>query len=135
MKPSPIQQECLSTKATVSLAKSLAPEDIALGDYVAVLKVLYELPTYLWCGDSAFDSAIEQRDQPVRMELMPFESGLPMRVTGVCLPFVMVCEPAGSNYPLDIRRHRLARLDRNFAEAAFKAMKPSGKKPKKKKRK
>ena len=100
-----------------SLAKPLAPEEICAGDYVTVLHEICELPSFLWCSDGA----LTRRDELVRMKLMPKRGGVPLKVKSVCLPFVLVKHPSGSKRPLDVRQCRLAKLDREYAEAAWRS--------------
>ena len=49
------------------MARPLAPEDVRKGDFVGVLHVTYELPSFLWCAES-FQI---QHDEPVRLQLTP----------------------------------------------------------------
>ena len=101
------------------MAKVLAPEDVRAGDYVAVLHVVYELPSFLWCGDAG----TVRLDEPVRIPFMPKQGGVPLRVRSVCLPFILVKSPTGKLHNLDVRRHLLARLDRDHAQIVWKASK------------
>jgi hypothetical protein len=104
----------------VALAKSLAPEDVCAGQYVAVLRITYEVPSYVWRGCEAFGDPSEL----VRISMMPDEAAEPLKVKAVCLPFVLVRSPSGQERALDVRRFHLARLDDRFARAAWKASKP-----------
>lgn len=110
-------------QAGIALAKPLAPEEIRAGDYVTLLHEVCELPSFLWCGDAM----LADRADPVRMQFTPLGSGVPLRVQAVCLPFVHVRHPSGKQRPVDIRRYRLARLDRAYARLAWKAAKPAKK--------
>jgi hypothetical protein len=101
------------------LAKALAPEDIRRGDFVSLLNVTYELPSYFWDADAT----TLPRDEPVRIRFVPECGGVPLRVKSVCLPFVLVKTPQGERCTLDVRRCRLARLDRRYAADAWKAYK------------
>lgn len=103
------------------MAKVLAPEDVRAGDYVAVLHTVCELPSFLWCGDSS----TVRPDEPVRVPFMPKQGGVPLRVRSVCLPFILVKTPSGNLRNLDVRRHLLARLDRDYAQIVWKACKKS----------
>lgn len=101
------------------MAKLLAPEDLRVGDYVALLYVVREVPSFWWCdGTSAIGP-----NEPVRIAFMLSNGGVPHRVRSVCLPFVLVKTPSGRSRNLDVRRYRLARLDRAHARAAWKACK------------
>ncbi|MDB5335408.1 MAG: hypothetical protein JWN70_1027 [Planctomycetaceae bacterium] len=103
------------------MAKVLAPEDVRAGDYVAVLHVVCELPSFLWCSDSS----TVRLDEPVRVPFMPKQGGVPLRVRSVCLPFILVKAPSGTLRILDVRRQLLARLDRAYARIVWKACKKS----------
>lgn len=104
-----------STDQATTLAKSLAPEEIRAGDYVTHLHVVCELPALVWCDDMA----LTERDEIVRLQFVPESGGEPLKVKSVCLPFVLVKDASGKKRPLDIRRHRLAKLDRGYARAAW----------------
>jgi hypothetical protein len=110
----------LSTKPDSSaptLARVLAPEDVRAGDFVAVLDELFEVPSYWWCEDAA----LHPRDELVRIRVMPTQENPPQKVKSVCLPFVLVKQPSGEKRTLDLRRQRLARLDRRYGRVAWKA--------------
>jgi len=101
------------------LARTLAPEDVRTGDYVALLHQTCELPSFLWCAES-FQIA---HDQPVRIQLLPELAGIPLKVCAVCLPFVFVKHANGTHQTLDVRGCRLARLHRSYAKVVWKAEK------------
>lgn len=101
-----------------TLAKALAPEDIQPGDFVTWLYVMAELPSFLWNADA---STLPVED-PIRIQLVPEDGGIPMKVKSVCLPFILVKLPEGEKQSLDVRQCRLARLDRAFAKATWKAL-------------
>jgi hypothetical protein len=124
-------RNCRKTDADLSagdtelkMAKVLAPEDMRAGDYVAVLHVVYELPSFLWCGDV---SSVRV-DEPIRVPFMSRQGGVPLQVRSVCLPFILVKTTSGALRNLDVRRHLLARLDRAYARIAWKASKRNFKK-------
>ena len=118
-------------RAKTSLAKSLAPEDVRVGDFVAPLHETFDCPSFLWCGDSA----LEDRAETVPIRFVPLQSSAPLKVKAVCLPYVLVKHPARGSFTLDIRTYQLARLDRNYARQAWEALKPHGQKTKRKRRK
>ena len=105
-----------------TLAKALAPEDVRPGDFVALLHVIAELPSFLWCTETWALPVHE----PVRIQFAPGGGGVPLKVKSVCLPFVLVKLPTGGRRTLDLRQCRLARLDISYAKLAWKARKKRG---------
>jgi hypothetical protein len=110
-------KSAVEAAAEASLARALAPEDVRAGDFVAVLYEVVEWPSWFWCGDST----LVPRDEPVRIATIPRDEPVPKKVRAVCLPFVLVRDPCGRESMLDVRRCRLARLDRACAVKARKA--------------
>ena len=53
------------------VAKLLAPEEVRVGDFVAVMQVMYELPSFYWCADAM----LVPHDKPVRLQFLCQESG------------------------------------------------------------
>lgn len=101
-----------------SLAKALAPEEIRRGDFVTPLFVVSEWPSWFWCDDDA----LHPREQLVRILSTPSDEATPLEIVGVCLPFVLVETPQRESKTLDVRRVRLARLDRTFAQRMRRAL-------------
>ncbi len=104
----------------VALAKAVAPEDLSAGQYVSILRVTYEVPSFLWGGCESFGDPTEL----VRLAMIPDEAVEPLKVKAVCLPFVLVRNASGQVQTLDVRRCHLARLDDHYARAAWKASRP-----------
>jgi len=98
-------------------ARSLAPEDLRAGEFVAILDRVLSLPSYLW--DSESMSATEL----VRIPWPAGGAGVPLKVKSVCLPFVAVKTPGGRCRVLDVRHCRLVRLSSDFAARVWKALK------------
>lgn len=115
------------TSRPTTVAASLAPEDVACGDFVGVLRTTFELPTYMW--DAA--QALLPVDEVVRLPMIPADAGVPFKVFAVCLPFVYAKTAAGELRTLDVRREQIVRLDRDCAKAVWDELKPA--KPEKKK--
>jgi hypothetical protein len=115
----PTQREEDTCRGNSTLAKALAPEEIRRGDFVTLLSVTYEVPSYFWDADAS----TLPRDEPVRIRFVPECGGVPLKVQSVCLPFVLVKVPAGDRSTIDVRRCRLARLDRTYAARSWKAYK------------
>lgn len=107
-----------------TVAATVAPEDVACGDFVAVLRTTFELPSYLWDGPPA----LQPIDELIRLRMIPSDSGLPHKVFAVCLPFVYAKTAAGEVKTLDLRREQIVRLDRDSAKAVWDELKPDKKK-------
>lgn len=103
----------------ITVARSLAPEEVAVGDFVAILRVTYEVPSFVWDDCDTFTD----RSELVRLAMIPEEDSKPLKVRAVCLPFVLVESSVGDRRGLDIRRYQLARLDPAYARAAWKSIK------------
>ena len=91
-------------------------EDLQPGTYVTIAHETYELIP--WDCEGPWKHELE----PVRITCMPWNSGWPYRVVGICAPYVFVADPHGEHRSLDMRRCRLARLSRRFGKNAFKAV-------------
>ena len=100
----------LSTGSELEVAASVAAEDLRRGDYVAVLSVIYEYPSFLWCCDSA----ALPHDELVRVQYTDVNDGRLLKIKAICLPFVFAKEPRGAYRTLDLRSCRVARLRPNM---------------------
>lgn len=107
------------------VVKPLAPEEIRPGDYVAVMQVVYELPSFFWCADTL----LIPPDKPIRLQFLPEDGGTPLKVRSVCLPFVLTKTASGEHRTIDLRKYRLARLNRRYAKIAWKAGKKKPARP------
>ncbi len=115
----------------ITLVKTLAPEEICPGDYVVLMEKMYELPSFLWNTDSAMTS----REELVRLRCLPPEDeGIPLKVKSVCLPYVLVAHPRQLRKLIDIRRTKLARLNRSFGKQSWRLFKAQLTKQKKESR-
>lgn len=117
-----LSTESETEAGVATLARPLAPEEVRVGDFVAVLNVTYELPSFWWCAESYRIP----HEQPVRLQYLPEDGGTPLKVRAVCLPFVLVKTHDGQHRTLDVRKYRLARLDRGFAKIAWREAKKKG---------
>jgi hypothetical protein len=108
-----------SSRQDSALARALAPEEVRAGDYVTLLHEVAEVPSYFWCRDSALLAP----EEIVRIRFIPQSCGTPLKVRSICLPFVLVKHPTGEQRPLDLRKHRVARLTKRYALRAWKAYK------------
>ncbi len=118
-------------------ARAIAPEDITVGDYVAVLNWIDEV----FPIGALFDcSAINTPHtlEMIRVQRIPAAACVPLKVEAICLPWVLVKSPmpsarAMNNWnssqrplllrTLDVRRVRLARLSDAFGEQLYRALK------------
>lgn len=97
----------------ITTARALAPEDISPRTYVVVLSNINEFIRY------DCDSPSGPR---VGRAAFVNRRPVPLEVLSVCLPLVLVRRPSGRVAMLDVRRHRLARLDARFARAAARGL-------------
>ena len=112
------------SKVVTTVAKRIAGEDIAKGDYITILSEIIELPSYLWsCSD--FSQPI---DELVRIRYLPRTVGEPHKVVAVCLPFVYAKRPRGNLTAFDTRQQQLVRLDRDSGRLLWKQMRKVAKK-------
>ena len=100
------------TTQELTISRALGPEDIARGDYVAALTVTVEYLDY-------FRDCRTAAPEVCRATFIP-PAFKPYKVLGVCLPFVLVEDAAGTTSTLDTRLTALARLDEEFARKAMK---------------
>jgi hypothetical protein len=114
--------EAARKRGDASLAKALAPEEIRRGDFVTALYVISEWPSWFWDDD-----ARHPREEPVRIRSTPAGDAEPMLVRRICLPFVLVRTPTGDERTLDVRKCRLARLERKFADESRRASRKANK--------
>lgn len=109
-----------TTPHETTLAATIAGEDLCAGMFVSVLNETLEFPSFLW--DTSTGTLAPQ--DLVRITCIARDAGAPLKVEGVCLPFVFVRDPAGTCRTLDVRRMQLVRLDERYAKRVRKALKP-----------
>ena len=99
-------------------AATVAGEDLAYGDYIALLNETVDFPSFLWdaCGASLSPHEL------VRLKVIPDNAGYPLRVIAICLPFVYAKTPSGETATIDTRRTQLVRLHRKCAKAIWKEL-------------
>jgi hypothetical protein len=99
-------------------AATVAGEDLACGDYVALLNETVAFPSFLWdsCGVSLSPHEL------VRLKIIPADAGHPLKVIAICLPFVYAKTPSRETATIDTRRTQLVRLDRKCAKAIWKEL-------------
>ncbi|MGD9646313.1 MAG: hypothetical protein AB7U73_11430 [Pirellulales bacterium] len=99
-----------------SVAASVAPEDLRRGDFVAILSEIIELPSFFWDETLPGD-----RDELVRVQRLPTDNRVPLKVKAICLPFVFVKSPSGRYQTIDVRLARLVRLKKRYAKTVWKS--------------
>ncbi len=98
-----------------SLAALVAPEDLRIGDFVAVLNEIAEYPAIVWC-----DPGADATDDLVRVQFCATDGGMPLKVKAICLPFVYVEPPVGATQTVDVRRNQLVRLKKRYSKTIWK---------------
>ncbi|MFV0445862.1 MAG: hypothetical protein ACK5Q5_19975 [Planctomycetaceae bacterium] len=101
-----------------SLAATVAPEDLRLGDLIALLNETWEWPSFMW----RMDSAALPPDEPVRVRARSRSAGLPLKVEAICLPFVFTEDPYRQFRTLDIRQVEIVRLEQRYARMVWKRL-------------
>lgn len=115
----------IASQLEPTAAATVAGEDLACGDYVAMLNETVDFPSFLWdaCGASLSPHEL------VRLKVIPATAGYPLRVIAICLPFVYAKTPAGDTVTIDVRRTQLVRLHRKCAKAIWKELRSAPKHP------
>jgi hypothetical protein len=104
----------MNAMTNITVSKTLAPEDLSIGTYVSVSRVVREFTNVL--------AAMLEPSRPLTTLTWtepPERAEPPLRVVEVCLPYVLAEDPLGRPRTLDVRATRLARVSERFGEAAF----------------
>jgi len=110
-----------------SLAKPVAPEDLRVGRFVALLDEIFGYPSYLW----TCDSELQPREEPVRIQWPASEGGRPLKIEAICLPFVFVSTVDREHDVLDVRGCRFVQLSETYATTVWKTLRAKSGKRKK----
>ena len=102
-------------KALPTVAKVLAHEDIRVGDFVSVIGIAHQIPSFYWCG---VDSTGLRPEQLVKLEFWVSDS-IPVRVKSICLPQVFVMDMEREFALIDVRRSRLVKVNDDFAKTVW----------------
>lgn len=105
-------------QTTPDAVRMLAADDVAVGEFVVVMSATAQIPSYFWC----FESLDYPRNEMVQMNFVPSESGQPLEVVAICLPFLLVEDFASQRQILDLRHARIARVNEAFAEKTRKSL-------------
>jgi len=100
----------------IEFSRPVAPEDLRIGDYVAVLSIRREYLPSVCAGDTEFRPV-----RPYRVELSDWCDGEPLRIVAVCLPFAAARSPLGRVQWLNLRSDTLVRLSRAYGRTAVRA--------------
>ena len=119
-----VQSQTETLNSELKFARILHPEDISEGDDVALSRISYQFPTFLWCSA---DLAFASRDQKVDITFVPSDEPRPYIVKSVCLPFVLCESEKGKHKVFDTRLVQLMKLDREFATSVRNAFEHDGK--------
>jgi hypothetical protein len=98
----------------------VAGDDLAVGEYVAILSEVREYLSIFWDDRSGCGLSPQET---VRVPFTPTSAGEPLKIEAICLPFVFVKAPCGDHRSLDIRMVRLVRLDSAYAKYVLKKSK------------
>ncbi|MEM7456972.1 MAG: hypothetical protein AAF456_21690 [Planctomycetota bacterium] len=110
------------TPFNTDVARMTAPEDVRVGDYIALLTETCQYPTFFW---NTLDNNVLPPEDPVLIKYKPHPDDGPYKVLSVCLPFVFVEQPNGCTRIFDVRQCELARVSDDFARMVFKRRSPS----------
>lgn len=120
-----------------TLARAIAPEDIRVGDFVAVLNRIDEvfpIGAMFECSPLTSPRTLEM----LRVQRVPTDECVPLKVEAVCLPWVLVKAPLPAALTIytwqerrhntllrtiDVRRCRLARLSDDYGRRVYKMLK------------
>ncbi|MBI1367536.1 MAG: hypothetical protein GC162_02665 [Planctomycetes bacterium] len=91
----------------------IGPEDVKVGHYVTIAHESVEC-FKLNCSVPGQDTI-----DVLHVEMRYCGAGWPMKVLAVSQPYVLVTDPRGRSFNLDLRRYRLARLPKRFGATAF----------------
>jgi hypothetical protein len=106
-------------KTVTDVARPIAPEDIRIGDYIAIMSTVVEWPPFF------FDQPFGRVDV-VRTHHLPCSGGEPLKVQAICIPFLLVRNHKDEHTTIDLRRHRIAKLSEAFGKKASKKLAAKG---------
>lgn len=111
--------EITTDESGLGLAALVAGEDLRVGDDIAVLTEIVEIPSCFWESDAATLSPHEL----VRLRYTCRDPGVPLQVVAICLPFVCTLTPKDQHRLLDLRMIQIARLTPAYARSVRKGPK------------
>lgn len=114
----------LEVTRTSELACSVAPEELRVGEFVCVLKSVFQM-----VAGGPFSSEL-RKPEVITLQMVPTECDPPRKVLAINLPFVFVRRFDGKHEMLDVRRYKLARVTDAFARLVRKRLRTTGGSPK-----
>lgn len=95
------------------IRRVIAPEDIRVGDHIVVTRK-HDQILPIWIEVNRSSRSIEA----AQATLIPEETGQPVCVLTICLPFIMVMDVHEVRFPIDTRLHKLAYVSEAYALSA-----------------
>ncbi len=103
-----------TTTKQISLARVIAPEDLAPGIFINILHDIDESVPFL----TSCETPLTPPRVTTYVSIPQWATG-PLRVLAVCLPFVLVEFDCGMKRQLDVRRASLVRVPEEYGRVAF----------------
>lgn len=100
-----------------SLARCVAGEDLSVDEYIAVLSTTGQYLSHDW------DRCDLPPEEVVRVRYVPTIAGVPLKIFGICLPFVYARRSNDVIEIIDMRMTQVARLDKDAAREIWKQLK------------
>ncbi|MBB6429038.1 hypothetical protein [Algisphaera agarilytica] len=100
----------------LSAARTVAAEDLRVGDGVTVAYVTLQVLA------SEDPPPGETHNRVLKADYIPHDAGDPLRIVGVCLPFVLAENAYKRHVTLDVRRQHLVKLDSAYTRRALKKL-------------
>jgi hypothetical protein len=111
----------VDSDSVTTVAATVAGEDLRCGDFITLLNATFEIPFYMW------DQVLLPPSEIVRLKMIPGDAGVPLKVFGICLPFIYAKDSKGEIKTLDLRREQVVRLNGDCAENVWRELKAAHK--------
>lgn len=103
------------THPGLQAARQIHPEDLVVGDDIAITEVSYQYGTFAWC---ALDSFKYPADEVITLTYRATDDHFPQKIVSICLPFLLCEQVNGKHVIHDVRALQLTRLESGFAQLA-----------------
>jgi hypothetical protein len=100
-----------------TLVQSVAGEDLRVGEFVTLLNSVCEYPSFLW---DASEHTLPPTEV-VRLKYIPKAAGQPLKIIGICLPFVYVRKHNKVVEIIDLRLNQVVRMNSACAKEIWRA--------------